>query len=92
MTQEEFYSSHERVMSRELDFGVWWRDGGTYPNYRITWVEATGEVISVDQRSMDYQILGVVDSEEKIEALLKGWANKCGDKDSLDWVKTQIAL
>jgi hypothetical protein len=87
----------KRTRSRELDFGVWWRDHNRqYPHYRVTWVENTGEVIAVklnnfDEDSESYKILGVVKTEEEIEAKLKGWADVCGDDFSLDWIKKNIA-
>lgn len=43
---EAFYAADERRRwSRELDFGVWWRQGTTI--HRITWVDDTGELIAV---------------------------------------------
>jgi hypothetical protein len=43
---EEFYSDDERRRrSPELDYGVWWRHRGIL--YRLTWVDATGELIAV---------------------------------------------
>jgi hypothetical protein len=41
-----FYELDERRRrSPELDFGVWWRWGNDH--YRLTWVDATGELIAV---------------------------------------------
>lgn len=43
---EDFYAADgRRRPSPELDFGVWWRWRGVI--YRLTWVEATGELIAV---------------------------------------------
>lgn len=43
---EAFYADDERRRrSPELDYGVWWRHRGIV--YRVTWVEATGELIAV---------------------------------------------
>src|SRR5215475_297665 len=43
---EAFYTGDEqRRTSPELDFGVWWRHAGVV--YRLTWVEATGELVAV---------------------------------------------
>lgn len=96
MTNEEFYKDPKlgelRQKSRELDFGVWWRKSYEYPPYRVTWVEATGEVIAVKQANHTdlYEVLGVVKTEEEVERKLEGWAEKCGPVNSLDWVKAQL--
>lgn len=100
MTREEFYDvttdqGKKRYFSRELDFGVQWRDGYMYPTFRVTWVEATGEVYAVrlinDEREQPIEILGIVDSEAKVEEYLKGWADKCTGLNSLDWVRNILA-
>lgn|SRR5215471_6500651 len=45
-TVEAFYDADEaRRRSPELDYGVWWRAAGVV--YRVTWVEATGELVAV---------------------------------------------
>lgn len=46
-TIEDFYADDElRRRSMERDYGVWWKDdaGG---NWRVTWVEATGEIYAL---------------------------------------------
>jgi hypothetical protein len=43
---EAFYDADDRRRwSGEVDFGVWWRAAGVV--YRLTWVEATGELVAV---------------------------------------------
>lgn len=94
MTKDDFYSptviGQSRKKSRELDFGVWWRNQWNYPNFRVTWVENTGEVISVSMANEDISIIGHADSEEEIEEKLKGWAEECGKLDSLQWVRERV--
>lgn len=90
MNREEFYKNETRKKSRELDFGVWWRDGRDWPTYRVTWVADTGEVVAVNNNTEDYQILGKIRTEELVEEQLKGWAEICGNRDSLDWVRRQL--
>lgn len=47
---EAFYDDDERrLLSPELDFGVWWRRHGVV--YRLTWVDRTGELIAVQMSS-----------------------------------------
>lgn len=43
----EFYAENwQRHVSREVDFGLYWKDSYGH-RFRITWVEATGEVYAV---------------------------------------------
>lgn len=91
MNRDAFYSKEERRKSRELDFGVWWRDGVYHPQYRVTYLPGTRELICVNQFSDDYQILGRIVSEERAEEILKGWAEICGEINSLDWVRNRLA-
>jgi len=91
----EFYKDEKRQHSRELDFGAQWRDGVIWPTYRVTWIENTGEVYAIpltnDNQKEKVEILAVVESEEKIEEYLKGWADKCTGMNSLDWVRNVLA-
>jgi hypothetical protein len=56
---EAFYADDElRRRSPELDFGVWWRAAGVV--YRLTWVEATGELVAVQltpARAIPFHVL-----------------------------------
>lgn len=116
---EAFYAADDRRRrSSELDFGVWWRAGRTV--YRLTWVEATGELIAVQLTLATVQpfsmpagafgefilgglgvaviggeaesvtVLGVVRGREVVERLLEGWADMCGERDSLAWVLERV--
>jgi len=102
MKHLEFYSHDElgvrRMRSPELDFGVQWRDAHSWPQYRVSWVEATGEVVAVkllgsDQNAYEYAILGTTTpgDREEIERVLKGWADACGGLHSLDWVIGRVS-
>lgn len=91
MTKEDFYKDEARKRSRELDFGVWWRDGRNYPVYRVTWVEATGEVYAIDQHEDRIEILGKVQTEAAIEKVMDGWSGVCGLMNSLQWVRNRVA-
>lgn len=90
MTKEEFYKDLNRKFSRELDYGVWWHDLQSWPAYRVTWVENTGELISVDSHSDKYEILGIIKTEEEVEKVMENWAEKCGQINSLEWVKSRV--
>lgn len=55
-TLEAFYDLDERRRrSRELDFGVWWRWHRHV--YRVTFVEATGELIAVQLSAPHVQLI-----------------------------------
>jgi hypothetical protein len=88
-TLEAFYSADERRRrSGELDFGVWWRDGSTWPTYRVSWIEATGELYAIAQAgSRRVEVLGHFGARGAVEAGLRGWANQCGGPNSLAWVR-----
>lgn len=100
-TQDEFYAGRpDRERSREVDFGVMWRSLETWPHYRVTWVEATGEVIAVclsgpglGRAEGPVEVLGVV-SEERgpngIEDKLDGWVDVIHDVNSLGWVRERV--
>lgn len=64
---EVFYADDERRRrSPELDFGVWWRDRGGVV-YRLSWVEATGELIAVQltpAQAIPFHVL-----EDELEAV-----------------------
>lgn len=102
MTKEDFYKGQmknrrvkpelglQRQRSRELDFGVHWRKLSIFPTYRVTWVENTGEVITVDLHQNTYEILGKIKTEEEVEKRFKGWADACGPANSLYWITKKI--
>jgi hypothetical protein len=65
-TRSAFYALEARKLSLELDFGVWWTHGRSWPKYRVSLVEDTGELIAVRQASAPlleiYYVLAVLDS------------------------------
>jgi hypothetical protein len=91
----EFYQGREdRARSREIDFGVHWKRGSEWwPAWRVTWVEATGEVIAVCQRldAGAVLVLGIVEDEAEVERRLDGWVDACGESNGLEWVRKRVA-
>lgn len=90
-----FYAADLRRMhSPEIDFGVMWRMGhvrASEPCWRVSWVEATGEVYATNQRRGTHAsliVLGRVTGRESIEAALEGWANT--DDWSISWVEAAL--
>lgn len=90
ITREEFYKNALRERSPELDFGVWWRDGYNHPLYRVSWLEATGEIYAIDQSENRVEILGRARTRGDIEQKLEGWAKVCGLMNSLQWVRSKL--
>ena len=92
MNRDQFYAGEHRQLSTELDFGVWWRGKETWPVYRVSWVERTGDLYATNQSTDEIEILGESEpgNREMIEDILKGWADECGKIGSLNWVREQI--
>lgn len=98
MTKEQFFANSERERSPELDFGVWWRDGASYSTFRVSFIVFTGEIYAVNQQESEYEILGTLEvgmmTEEQAKQLaedkLKGWADVCGQTNSLSWVRSKL--
>jgi hypothetical protein len=89
----EFYANRpDRKRSREVDFGVWWQDGVVnWPRYRVSWVDATGEVVAVKMAGDEsVVVLGVIEDEAELERRLDGWAEECGKPGSLEWVRERV--
>ena len=84
---EAFYDGQpERRTSGEADFGVHWHAGGKrWPGWRVSYVQATGEVIAVEQYGKcQVRVLGVVqpDPDERFaskdEAGGIAWSDRHG--------------
>jgi hypothetical protein len=64
---EAFYDDRpERRRSGEADFGVHWHaDGKRWPEWRVSYVQATGEVIAVEQYgTCRVRLIGVIEPDE----------------------------
>lgn len=88
-----FYRADERRRhSRELDVGLWWRDGSDGQLHRAAWVHDTGELYLVrlgdptDGGGL-VELLARVSSRERLEAALEGWREECGGPRSLAWLR-----
>ena len=72
---ETFYNGNEaRRRSAEADYGCWWNDGVRSEFWRVSYVQATGEVYAVKMRGGgEVQVLGVVppDPDERARADLR---------------------
>lgn len=96
---EAFYAGDvRRVESVEVDFGVHWRPShSAFQTWRVSWVEATGELYAVRLspgpivgrgRGGPVHVLATgLRMVEDAEELLLGWTDECGSVGSLDWVR-----
>lgn len=77
-TLAAFYGARpERRRSPEVDYGVHWRDGRQlWPEYRVSYVQATGEVYAVRQAGRGgnaVRVLGVVPPDEDTRRETRPW-------------------
>ena len=76
---QAWISDPRRARSPELDFGCWWTLGGRdWPRWRVSWIEATGELYAKEQApdSDRFIILGTFATRKEIESRLAGWAEE----------------
>lgn len=88
-----FYAADpRRVRSRELDVGLWWREDAHGPLHRAAWVSDTGELYLVrlgspQQGGGEVEVLATVAERERLESVLAGWREHCGEPRSLKWLR-----
>lgn len=76
----EFIKEPTRARSREVDFGVWWSDrigpdgNRKGPFWRVSWLEATGELYAVSMGTK-LVILGTYPDRMEVEKAMRGWEN-----------------
>lgn len=89
----DFYKADpRRVRSRELDVGLWWREGAEGPLHRAAWVSDTGELYLVrlgpsQEGGGEVEVLAIVAGRELLESGLDGWRERCGELNSLMWLR-----
>ncbi len=92
-----FYNADpDRLSSRELDVGLWWREESDGPLHRAAWVNATGELYlvrlgPVSQGGGSVEVLASVEDCEQLEQLMVGWREHCGEPRSLSWLRERAA-
>jgi DNA-directed RNA polymerase subunit RPC12/RpoP len=84
----------DRLASRELDFGVLWRDGAA-GSYRAAWIEDTGELYVVQAGPPSaggghVEVLGVTD-RIGVEEALEGWQARAQEHASIAWIRRRAA-
>lgn len=93
---EAFYAAAEpprRRFSREVDYGVQWTVGDVrWPRYRVSWVEASQEVIAVLQGGEGRSPVFVLGRTRNPDLTLEGWPEVCGAMGSLGWVLDRLIM
>jgi len=93
-----FYNADERrLRSRELDVGLWWREEADGPLHRAAWVSDTGELYLVRLGPVDdggglVEVLARVGDRALLDGVLEGWRERCGEPQSLEWLRKRAAL
>ena len=96
---ETFYSENEaRRRSGEADYGVWWMGEHDLGPWRVSYVQATGEIYAIRLGGGgQVQVLGIVppDPDEiyytTLDHILEDWSEHCGKRGSLEWVRSKLA-
>lgn len=90
---QSFYAADQRrVQSRERDVGLWWRESADGPLHRAAWVRDTGELYLVrlgppEQGGGRVEVLATMLEHEQLERALAGWRKRCGEPQSLVWLR-----
>ena len=95
---EEFYAENEeRRRSGEADYGCWWTEPGhSWPRWRVSYIQKTGEVYAVQLTGGQVKLLGVVPPDDAsiyyqtLDRILEGWADVIHELGSLDWVQARL--
>jgi hypothetical protein len=94
-----YFEDPIRAASREVDYGVDWHDDGRpWPRYRVSWLEATGELVAVTLAgTCAVRVLAILPADEHaraaddhramrahVDRLLDGWQD--AQPAALEWV------
>jgi hypothetical protein len=91
-----YIADPRRIHSRELDVGLWWRDQPDGPLHRAAWINDTGELYLVRlgpeaEGGGRVELLATVADRGRVEELLEGWRERCGELRSLSWLRRTVA-
>jgi len=95
---EDFYAENEeRRRSGEADYGVWWTaPGQSWPKWRVSYIQKTGEVYAVQLNGGQVKLLGIVPPDDApiyyqtLDRILIGWSGVIQEPGSLDWVQARL--
>jgi len=92
---EAFYADDpRRRASGEVDYGVHWTEPGSrWPQYRVSFVEETGELYAAELKPLPIdegrvELLGKFDDREAVDRALRGWPDACGP-GGMDWIRAR---
>lgn len=94
----DFYNGDPaRLSSREQDVGLWWRERADGPLHRAAWIADTGELYLArlgprEEGGGGVEVLARVVDAERLERMLAGWRERCGEPGSLQWLRRRSAL
>lgn len=82
----------------EKDYGYAWWDGmSSFPKYRVSLIERSGEVVAVNMGGAHHpdngkiEVLGEVADAAEADAKLAGWAELEPYETKLDWIRARLA-
>ena len=92
-----YYADPARLSSREQDVGLWWRERADGPLHRAAWIADTGELYLArlgprEEGGGGVEVLARVADSERLERMLDGWRERCGEPGSLQWLRRRSAL
>jgi hypothetical protein len=94
----DFYNADPaRLSSREQDVGLWWRERADGPLHRAAWIADTGELYLAclgprEEGGGGVEVLARVADADRLERMLGGWRERCGEPGSLQWLRRRSAL
>ena len=85
---EAWASEPRRERSNEVDFGVFWTyQGMPFPKWRVSWIEATGEVYAKELGGQErFAVLARADNRTQADALMRGWTDYDLRPKDLSWI------
>lgn len=88
-----FFADERRERSPEVDFGVMWTQEGQWPNWRVSWLERTGELYALCLGGEDrdhVEVFGTIERRANVEEVMRGYADSPAPHE-LDWVRRRVA-
>jgi hypothetical protein len=95
-SMDDFVTSDaRRLLSPEVDFGLYWREREPGATHRAAWIEETGELYAVKAGPErlgggHVEVLATAD-RRRIDEALEGWEEQCGRAGSMDWLRGRAA-
>ena len=98
---EAFYAADERRRySGEAAYGAHWRATGSREQWRVSYVQATGEIYAVRHATRIVLVLGTLPADDEagglyyrtLEDILDGWPARCGAPGGLQWVAVTLEV